>query len=152
VEKLSTATATYVAPLDCWTFTLPRLLRSPNATYWRHWRIKQREAKTWRALLLAALLADPAGAPIVRIALQGGRVITAGPRRVRIERWCARPQQFIRDRDNLAFSAKHLVDALVGIGLLHDDDPAWADRPIPTQHVSAQGRTYTVVVVEPWNP
>jgi len=146
-------TATYVAPLDCWTFTIPRLLRSPNATYWRHWRIKQREAKLWRALLLAALVdAGPAGAPIVREALSGRRVGPPGPRRVRIERWCARPQQFIRDRDNLAFCGKHLVDALVGIGLLVDDDPAWADRPLPTQHVSAQGRTYTVVVVEPFTP
>jgi hypothetical protein len=153
VEKLSTAMATYVPTAETWTITLPRLLRSPNATLWRHWRIKHREAKVWRALLLQALLTERiVGAAIVRTVLAGHRAPAAGPRRVRIERWCARRQQFIRDRDNLAFCGKHLVDALVGIGLLVDDDPAWAERPIPTQHVSADGRAYTVVVVEPIHP
>jgi len=159
VEKLSTretlellrATCSYDPHRDVWSFTLPRLLRSPNETLWRHWRVKQRERLAWEALLLAALLdVGGYGRPYIRRRVYGDRVtLEAPPRRVVIERWLARPQQMIRDVDNLAFSGKHVVDALVRVGLLRDDSPAWAERPAPTQSVSADGRAYTVIRLEP---
>ena len=158
MQKLSTretlelhrAIASHDPTTDRWILTLPRILRSPNATLWRHWRIKQRERRQWTALVLAALVEGGVGGPLVRRYVAGDRTPANAPRRrVTIERWLARPQQLIRDRDNLAFCGKHLVDALVAVGLLHDDDPAWADRPTPTQQIAATGRAYTVVILEP---
>jgi hypothetical protein len=157
VQKLSTretvvfqrAIATLDHARERWTIHLPRLLRSPNATLWKHWRVKQRERRIWQGLVSTALLdAGSYGARLVAATLQGRRrVWSTQPQRLTIERHCARPQQLIRDPDNLAFCAKHLVDALVAVGLLHDDTPRWCQREPPVQIVD--GQASTVVILEP---
>lgn len=154
--ELRRAIASYDRQADRWSFTIPRLERSPNRTLWKSWHVKARIAQHWRALLVAAILEGriltPEARAIVRNFLAGR--LPPGPRttparRVRIERWCAREQDKIRDVDNLMFSAKHILDALVRVGLLRDDGPAWCEREMPAQYVCASGQPYTVIVLEP---
>lgn len=135
-------------------FTFARALRSPNRTMWKHWRIRHQEKQFWRGVVLSTLV-DLFGVVALRRRLPARSILQAakgaepGRARVEIDRWMTSAADTIRDVDNLVFSTKFLLDALVAVGLLRDDSPAWADRPIPTQQVSADGRDYTVVRVIP---
>lgn len=130
--------------------TLPYRLESPNATVWKHWRVKQREKKAWAARLRLALLqgrrlsADALAHPI---AILGLPPVTRR-RRVRIVREVPSRRNFIRDDDNLAFAGKHLLDALAEIGLIKDDARAWCELVRPEQKVSDDKRDRVVIRVE----
>jgi len=67
--------------------------------------------------------------------------------RVEIERHVPSRRNFIQDDDNLAFCSKPVLDALKRQGYIKDDSRKWLDHPSPTQHVSADGKDWTVVRV-----
>lgn len=56
-------------------------------------------------------------------------------------------RNFLKDDDNLAFTRKPLLDAMKKVGLICDDAREWVDCAMPTQHVSDDGRFWTVVIV-----
>ena len=122
------------------TFRIERELPSPNRLLGGHWRTTHREKQAWAAAFTAALI-TARGAAALRPAPCQGR------RRITITRLVPSAAALIRDVDNLAFSAKHLVDALRDVKLIVDDTPAWADRPLPTQAVSADRTWWTIVEV-----
>jgi hypothetical protein len=69
--------------------------------------------------------------------------------RVEVERHVPSARNFIRDDDNLRFSVKPLLDALKRQGYIKNDSRKWLEQPTPTQHVSADGKDWTVVRIEP---
>jgi hypothetical protein len=153
VEKLFTlarASAKHDDETDTWEIVLPRTLRSPNATLWKHWRVKHQERRTWTLLLLSALVEGNVGIHLVERFLQGRRLTTAPPRHVDVVRWVRHRSHFIRDVDNLTFCCKPLYDALVEVGLLRDDAPAWVERGAVDQRIVLPGGpACTVLTLRP---
>lgn len=137
-----------------WRFTLPRMLPSPNTLLWMSWQRKSRERREWSELLVATLLdtfGDRATLALLpkSSGIPGAHGQPCAERvRVTITRQVRSAGHFMRDRDNLAFSAKFLVDALTVLGFLKDDDEAWSERPLPRQEVNRDG-PWTLVEIEP---
>ena len=69
--------------------------------------------------------------------------------RVTVERHVPSARNFIRDDDNLRFAVKPLLDALKRDGYIKNDSRKWIEHDTPTQHVSADGKAWTIVRLEP---
>jgi len=135
-----------------WWLLLARNLSSPNRWLWQSWPAKRRERRAWSNLIVATLLDDLGSRHALEVlpawsGVPGAHGAGCRQRmRVYVTRLAPR-RQWIRDRDNLIFSTKFLIDALVELGLLVDDSPRWADRPWPEQWPAQQ--LWTVVSLEP---
>lgn len=135
-------------------FRIQRRLETPNIWNGRHWRVKHRISQEWEGAIgatrmwtrgqvrsdvsLVQCLTGPAG---VGLGAQG-RV------RVEVERHVPSGRNFIRDDDNLRFCVKPLLDALKRQGYIKNDSRKWLDHPTPTQHISSDGKDWTVVRIE----
>ena len=139
-------------------FRIPRRLESPNTWNGRHWRVKHRISQEWEKGIADAYLD--------RLAAGGRRIgfwealgahmgpkkwegIIVGKMRVEVERHVPSSRNFIRDDDNLRFAVKPLLDALKRQGYIKNDSRKWLEHPTPTQHVSEDGKDYTVIRIEP---
>lgn len=137
---------------------IPRRLDSPNTWNGRHWRVKHRLSQEWFNELGGALYEFIVAQrrPIQDITddimkLQGGSIATKRLR-VTVERHVPSGRNFIRDDDNLRFAVKPLLDALKRQGYIKNDSRKWLEHPTPTQHVSADGKDYTIIRIEPADP
>ena len=135
---------------------IPRRLESPNTWNGRHWRYKHRISQEWESAIGGAFYEQIAGAPRDFVTALGCMVgprkwegIIVGRQRVEVERHVPSVRNFIRDDDNLRFAVKPLLDALKRQGYIKNDSRKWLDHPTPTQHVSANGKDYTVIRISP---
>lgn len=135
---------------------IPRRLESPNIWNGRHWRVKHRISQEWEKEIGYGVAdqfkVEHGGIDFwtVLAAIVGPRKwagIEVGRMRVTVERHVPSPKNFIRDDDNLRFCVKPLLDALKRQGWIKNDSRKWLDHPTPTQHVSADGKDWTVVVI-----
>jgi hypothetical protein len=137
---------------------IPRRLESPNTWNGRHWRVKHRISQEWQHAIGGAWfekLATAAKAEGGKAGFRNALEAALGPKkaygfdapkmRVEVERHVPSARNFIRDDDNLRFAVKPLLDALKRQGYIKNDSRKWLDHPTPTQHVSADGKDYTVV-------
>src|SRR5688500_12293383 len=136
---------------------IPRRLESPNTWNGRHWRVKHRISQEWEQAISTAML-DNLEAKHGRVGLRTVLLVMKGPKavgevqqrnRVTVERHVPSARNFIRDDDNLRFAVKPLLDALKRQGYIKNDSRKWLDHPTPTQHVSTDGKDYTIVTIEP---
>ena len=118
---------------------VPRRLESPNASRGAHWRVRHRITKEWEDLLGWARVTAKV-APAMCIATE--------KMRVSVERHVPSGRNFIRDDDNLRFSVKPVLDALKRLGYIKGDSRVWLELPLPTQHVSADGKDWTIVRID----
>lgn len=120
-----------VAPDGALEIRLPFRLESPNTLLHAHWRDRDREKRVWAARLDAAI---------------NGRALATvvDRRRLHIARLVASGRALIRDRENLVYSVKFLVDRIRNRGLIRDDSMRWIDLEV-TQAVSDDRRDWTVI-------
>lgn len=130
---------------------LPHRLESPNKLLHAHWRARTAEKKAWHARL-RAVIADAAG--LTSLATHHERELEAlglaratSHRRVVVERQVPSIRNFIKDRENLVYSVKHLLDQVRGFGFVRDDSMKWIDLDV-CQRVSDDGRDWTVIRIE----
>jgi Holliday junction resolvase RusA-like endonuclease len=139
---------------------LPRRLESPNVWNGRHWRTKHRISQEWAVEIdwaIVALQARDHGARCARATswlnewAKGRKIDMPVPRKMRVtvERHVPSGRNFIRDDDNLRFCVKPLLDALKRQGYIKNDSRKWLEHPTPTQHVSEDGKDWTVITIEP---
>ena len=134
----------------CLELKIPRRLESPNTWNGRHWRVKYRLSQTWEQEVIAARMWTNRG---VRSDVPFEECVNGLKRRpesiglvrVEVERHVPSMRNYIRDDDNLRFAVKPLLDALKRQGYIKDDSRKWLDHPTPTQHVSADGKSWTIV-------
>lgn len=140
---------------------IPRRLDSPNTWNGRHWRVKHRLSQEWEHAIGGAWfehIAAAAKAKGRKVGFGDALEATLGPRkaygfeagkmRIEIERHVPSGRNFIRDDDNLRFSVKPLLDALKRQGYIKNDSRKWLEHPTPTQHISADGKDWTVVRID----
>lgn len=140
-------------------FVVERPLKAPNRSYWAHWTVKHRDRAGWEATLKTALVDHLDRAlrdaferrDLAVLALTNGPLPPAPQQRYRVEitRVIPRLGHAITDEDNLAFSVKPLLDALVSLGIIFSDRREWLDRPLPQQRVEPR-RTATEIRITPW--
>lgn len=143
------------------TLKLPRVLDSPNTWNGRHWRVKHRLSQEWEKHVGGAV-ADLFVAKHGGIDFPNALMAMCGPLkpvghclygerkvRVSVERHVPSARNFIRDDDNLRFSVKPLLDALKRDGYIKNDSRKWIEHDTPTQHVSADGKPWTIVTLTP---
>ena len=114
-------------------------LPTPNECRGWHWTKKNRTRRNIQLSIEWALL-------------RARRIVspTNRKRTVRIIRVVDSKRKLIRDEaDNLPNAGKPVYDALVNLGLLHDDRPEWLTGSV-TQQV--EDRDHTVIEVEPFSP
>lgn len=143
-------------------FTIARRLASPNQAYWASWIVKHREAKAWRDAIRQALtlwLIEKASTRVQRVAIApiliGGTLpAPLAVYRVEVCRYVQRPSHLITDDDNLAFSVKPVLDALVRTGVIFSDTRVFLERVTPMQAVVGKGEPVrTTIRVRPfWHP
>lgn len=121
---------------------IPRRLESPNTWQGRHWRYKQQLTRVWEQEI--AYVALPATG-----CLWIARPVPTTRMLVTVERDVPSRRNFIRDDDNLRFAVKPLLDALKRQCLIRDDSRRWIVLPTPTQHVSEDGKDWTVIRITP---
>lgn len=139
---------------------IPRRLESPNKSRGAHWRVRHQITQVWEQEIgwaIVAMQAQQHGADVaettrylMKWAEQVAREMPI-PRRMRVsvERHVPSRRNFIQDDDNLRFSVKPLLDALKRQGYIKNDSRKWLEHPTPTQHVSEDGKDYTIVTIEP---
>jgi hypothetical protein len=134
------------------TLKLPRILDSPNTWNGRHWRVKHRLSQDWEKQIggaLADLFVAKHGGIDFPNALIGQCLYDERRVRVTVQRHVPSARNFIRDDDNLRFAVKPLLDALKRQGYIKNDSRNWIEHDTPTQHVSADGKPWTIVRLEP---
>lgn len=112
---------------------IPGLPKLPNETLYRHWRVKQTEAKKWKGLVVNAVRFEQ-NLPAIPFKLA----------KVSLTRFSAREP----DCDNLAASFKHVLDGLVEAGVIIDDKPSYIGQPIFLWQKAKQREGKIKVVVE----
>lgn len=131
---------------------IPRRLESPNTWQGRHWRVKHRISQEWEKEMWVSVAQRTQARDIASVLVCANAIpaltrnpASIGRMRVEVERHVSSSRHFIRDDDNLRFAVKPLLDALKRQGYIKDDSRTWLDHPTPTQHVSADGRDWTIV-------
>lgn len=150
---------------------IPRRLESPNTWQGRHWRVKYQLSQEWEYAIGGAALdnvmaeAERRGFKNPKPDFPTALLCMSGPRgiaklssaaakvpntkcRVEVERHVPSARNFIRDDDNLRFSVKPLLDALKRQGYIRNDSRKWLEHPTPTQHISEDGKDWTIVRIE----
>jgi hypothetical protein len=94
------------------SFDLKRELTSQNGNLGRHWAIKNREVKEWTCLLT----------PLVGAAGLNSRKLEWSSWLIE-RKFAGRRREF--DYGNLVGGCKHLIDALVNLGVIYDDAPKY---------------------------
>lgn len=122
---------------------LPQRLESPNALLHAHWRERHDDKKAWAGLLLSTINGD-VGRPVLEAL---GFLTIRDRRRLAIERRVSTVRHLIRDRENLMYSVKFLVDRIRDVGLIRDDSMKWIDLEV-SQAVSPDGCDWTVIRIE----
>ena len=135
-------------------FRIPRRLESPNTWNGRHWRVKHRISQEWEKEIWTSLAQRTEARSVFEVlvcmnAMPELKRNALQKMRVEVERHVPSARNFIRDDDNLRFSVKPLLDALKRQGYIKNDSRKWLEHPMPTQHVSEDGKDYTVVRIEP---
>lgn len=126
---------------------IPRRLESPNIWNGRHWRVKHRITQEWeKEICCAARFSSRAALAHWQT---HGHAAAERKARIEVERHVPSGRNFIRDDDNLRFSVKPLLDALKRQGYIRNDSRMWLEHPTPTQHVSADGKDWTVIRIAP---
>jgi hypothetical protein len=136
-----------------WIFRLPQPLKTPNATIWRPWtglaadrarweRAFRTEIHEWVAMRMIAGWTQPDSLAWPHLLAHQER------RHLTVTRYVPKRAHFIRDERNLQFSIKGLEDALVHAQLIVDDRREWLTCDPVTQHVSPDGKFYTVVLLQ----
>lgn len=133
---------------------LPHRLESPNRLLHAHWRTRTKDKQAWRARLLL-VMADATGYSSVAgfehpwEAMTGayGLEPVRDRRRVHVDRQVPSSRNFVRDRENLVYSVKSLLDQVKYLGFVRDDSMKWIDLDV-TQRVSDDGRDWTVIRIE----
>jgi hypothetical protein len=149
--------ATLVVDQGVGIFTAERELKSPNQSYWAHWSAKSSDRRGWQTTLKNALvghLDDQARSRAARLDLAQlviGLLPPAHAQRYRVEvtRIVPRYGHCITDEDNLTFSVKPLLDALVSLGVIYSDRAEFLERPLPEQRIE-RNRKATIVRISPW--
>lgn len=143
-----------------WELRILRELKSPNKTYWAHWRLKQADRQAWEVAIELAIakfggMEVAAGAQILRraglslfVGRDAKRQLVKERRRVTVHRLVPSLRNFIKDDDNLAFAIKPLCDALKRVGLIYEDKREYLDAPRPSQAVSPDGIYTTVIEIQ----
>lgn len=109
---------------------IPRLLRSPNATRWAHWRVAQREARAWHLAVRATCgRRDPPH---------------RGPARVHVHHVRAR----LLDLGSATAAVKPLLDALRRNGWIEDDRPVLLELEVTQGQAPKREAHRRGVVVE----
>lgn len=140
-----------------WIFRLPQELRGLNRTMWAHWRTAQRVRQDWELELRCSIatfaslrLADAHVDHVAAAAFR--RLVLDTPhrerRRVRVVRFVPNARNFLRDDENLSACTKHLIDAMTRVRLIVDDSRTWIYRAAPAQHVSPDGKFWTVIQLD----
>lgn len=135
-------------------FRIPRRLESPNSWNGRHWRVKHRISQEWEKEIWTSLAQRTGARSVIEVlvcmnAMPELKRNALQKMRVEVERHVPSARNFIRDDDNLRFSVKPLLDALKRQGYIKNDSRKWLEHPTPTQHVSKDGKDWTVVRIEP---
>ncbi|HEX4347588.1 MAG TPA: hypothetical protein VHZ73_08450 [Vicinamibacterales bacterium] len=133
-------------------FRIQRCLTGANVYMRMHWRKKRDEIDAWRVHLTGALITAVGAREAQRLlgpgsGLPGAKANCCIRRRVEVIRKAPRRGGLLTDVDNLRFAVKPLHDALVHIGLLHDDSEAWIDAPSPTQELSHDKTWWTWIAI-----
>lgn len=136
-----------------WEFRIARELKSPNKTLWAHWRLKQAERQAWEETLLMAVSRYGGMETVAGVQFLKSLSVFVDParkerRRIVLTRIVPSVRNFVKDEDNLAFSGKHLFDAMKRVGMISDDTRELLDAPRPTQVVSADGAYLTVIELQ----
>ena len=142
------------------TLTIERALRSPDSLLLgRHWKVYWRESRAWKVSIRVALLdylntlsrTDAAKRELAIAAVHTGALPKApeGKYRVRVTRVIGSARDRVADGDNLGFTVKPLLDALVHNGIIFDDSRQWLDLPGRPRERKGD-RTATIVTVSPW--
>lgn len=133
---------------------LPHRLESPNKMLHAHWRERTRDKQTWATRLRMAISNATNRASVAEfekpydaLVQQLGFAPVTGHRWVTFERLVPSSRNFIRDRDNLVYSAKPLLDQVRKAGFLRDDSSKHITLEV-TQRVSDDGRDWTVIRIE----
>jgi hypothetical protein len=129
---------------------IPRRLDSPNVWQGRHWRVKHEISQEWQRGIGDAVYAAIGYKEALMCSIGPRRLGVVMPKmRVTVERHVPSGRNFIRDDDNLRFCVKPLLDALKRQGYIKNDSRKWLEHPTPTQHVSADGKDWTVITIQP---
>lgn len=141
----------------CIEIRLPHRLESPNKMLHANWRQRTSDKQAWHARLLSAIadsvsesvpaLASRDGGPYEALIAAFGLMPVRDRRKVTIERQVPSSRNFIRDRENLVYSCKHLMDQIRRAGFVRDDSMKWIDLDV-TQRVSDDKRDWTVIRIE----
>lgn len=118
-------------------WVLPRKLKSLNQL--KGWRARYGDTQAWEKLLHNVQTTDDDGSFIPPISHPTKRTLV-------VERLVPN-KSCLLDRTNLAGAVKGLEDALVRMGYLVDDNPAWIDGPHVSQRVSTDKRYWTLVML-----
>lgn len=142
-----------LVPPARWIFRLPRELRTLNDVIGAHWRVSQAARQAWEQELVVAMSVFLSARTVEGWREHERRAYAAltahrERRRVRIGRFVPQRKCFISDDDNLAASAKQLFDAMTRQQLLVDDRREWVERAPIAQHVSPDGKFWTVVQLD----
>lgn len=135
--------AVTIEPGGALEIRLPHRLESPNALLHAHWRERHDDKKAWESALIGAINGDVGRGVLEAL----GFMRVRDRRRLAIERRVPSPRNFIRDRENLIYSAKFLVDRIRDLTLIRDDSIRWIDLEV-TQDVSADRCDWTVIRIE----
>ena len=132
---------------------IPRRLESPNKSRGAHWRVRHRISQEWEQEVWVAVARQTQARTVPEVAICMNAIPALKRNvlhrmRVEVERHVPSRRNFIQDADNLAFCVKPLLDALKRQGWIKNDSRKWLEHPTPTQHVSADGRDWTVVKIE----
>jgi hypothetical protein len=131
-----------------WHLRIGLPLLSGNHQAGAHWATRDRDRVAWDVALQNALIV----AANVRTWPEYQRLRVKAPK-VRmglvLTREVPSRRNFIRDDDDLMWSAKRLRDAMKANRLFFDDSRKWLDYGLPLQEVSADGQYWTDIVIAP---
>ena len=140
------------------TLRMPHELVSPNRWNGRHWRVKHRISQDWETAISVSLIdactsqtdSTVSGMNVLAAYLGPKRWLNYQPARIKVSvtREVPSGRNFIRDDDNLRFCVKPLLDALKRQGYIKNDSRKWIELPTPEQKISADGKYWTVVILE----
>jgi hypothetical protein len=131
-----------------WHLRIGLPLMSGNHQQGAHWATRDKDRVAWDVAVQNALIV----AADVRTWAQYQRLRAAAPRLrmlLVLTREVPSLRNFIRDDDDLMWSAKRLRDALKANHLFVDDSRKWLVYDLPLQKVSADGQYWTDIVIVP---
>lgn len=127
---------------------LHRKLESPNR-YRSHWSLLNAARAQWEREIWVLICRTLQVASVAGLKALGRAPACEAPMAIQVVRLVKSVREFIRDDDNLPFSAKSLHDALKRVQLIKDDRRAWLTMAPIVQDVSPIGVPVTVFILRP---